>query len=143
MYTENCPALRESEIALTNVKGAFSQSLAEFVALGMLYHSKKVEQFMNKKAAILWDKSEVDMVSKKTMLIVGYGDIGAACGKIAKNGFGTRVIGVRRRPEVTTLEEAKCVDEIHGLADLPKLIPQADFIVAILPGTKETNNFFD
>jgi len=32
------------------------------------------------------------------MIIVGFGDIGAACGKLVK-AFGTKVIGFKRRPE--------------------------------------------
>lgn len=39
----------ESDIPLTNAKGAFSAVLGEFVALGMLYHTKHVENFMRRK----------------------------------------------------------------------------------------------
>jgi phosphoglycerate dehydrogenase-like enzyme len=35
----------ESPIPLTNVKGAFSAVLGEFVALGMLFHAKKIPSF--------------------------------------------------------------------------------------------------
>lgn len=38
---------RNSEIPLTNAKSAFSKSLGEFVMLGVLYHTKKLETFMN------------------------------------------------------------------------------------------------
>ena len=38
---------RLSPIPLTNVKGAYSEILGEFVALGVLYHAKLVEKFMN------------------------------------------------------------------------------------------------
>jgi len=37
---------RESPIPLTNAKGAYSEVLGEFVALGVLYHTKHVERFM-------------------------------------------------------------------------------------------------
>lgn len=37
---------RESEIPLTNAKGAFSSILGEFIALGVLYHTKHLERFM-------------------------------------------------------------------------------------------------
>ena len=37
-----------SNITLTNVKGAFSDVLGEFVALGMLYHAKKMPSFLKK-----------------------------------------------------------------------------------------------
>lgn len=36
---------RASEIPLTNVKGAFSHVLGEYIALGMLYHTKSLEAF--------------------------------------------------------------------------------------------------
>ena len=41
---------RESEIPLTNAKGAFSTILGEFIALGVLYHTKHLERFMQRKA---------------------------------------------------------------------------------------------
>jgi lactate dehydrogenase-like 2-hydroxyacid dehydrogenase len=37
------------------------------------------------------------------MLIIGFGDIGAACGKIVK-AFGTKVIGLKRRPDTISEE---------------------------------------
>ena len=38
-------SFRESNIILTNAKGAFAHVLAEYIALGMLYFTKKVESF--------------------------------------------------------------------------------------------------
>ena len=40
----------------------------------------------------------VELLSNKTMLIVGFGNIGAACGKLVK-AFGTKVIGLKRKPD--------------------------------------------
>jgi len=89
---------KESEIPLTNAKGAFSSILGEYIALGVLYHCKHLERFMQRKAEKKWEQEPVELVSTKTMAIIGYGDIGAACAKIAKNGFGMKVIGVKRKP---------------------------------------------
>ena len=52
------------------------------------------------------------MISDKVMLIIGFGDIGAAVGRIAKFGFGTCVIGLKRRPEpeFTKPEHRFCAD---------------------------------
>ena len=41
-------------IPLTNSKGCFSQGLAEYIMFGMLYHTKKLEQFMGRKKAHEW-----------------------------------------------------------------------------------------
>jgi len=38
----------------------------------------------------------VEMAKQKVMGIVGYGDIGVACAKIAKNGFNMKVIAYKR-----------------------------------------------
>jgi len=46
-YLTSSQSFVNSDITLTNVKGAFSQILAEFVALGVLYHTKHVGRFMN------------------------------------------------------------------------------------------------
>ena len=106
-----------SNITLTNVKGAFSAVLGEFVALGMLYHAKKIPSFLSKQKEAKWSQEPVELVSNKTMLIVGFGDIGAACGKIAK-AFGTKVIGLKRRPDQIEDAQKQCADEIHGMDKL-------------------------
>jgi len=49
-------------LPLTNAKGAFKQSLGEFVALGMLYHTKRVEFFMQKKAESKWEPGFIQLV---------------------------------------------------------------------------------
>jgi len=36
------------------------------------------------------------------MAIIGYGDIGTACAKIAKLGFGMKITGVKRNPKAVT-----------------------------------------
>ena len=41
------PTFRDADhITLTNAKGAYSESLAEFILLGVLYHTKKPEKFI-------------------------------------------------------------------------------------------------
>lgn len=105
---------RDSAIPLTNAKGAFSTILGEFIALGVLYHTKHLERFMQRKAEHKWEVEPVELVSNKSMAIIGYGDIGAACAKIAKNGFGMKVIGVKRRPDACSdLYKSYC-DEVVG-----------------------------
>ena len=47
--------IKADHIPLTNVKGAYSAVLGEFIALGMLYHAKKLESFIQKKAEKRFD----------------------------------------------------------------------------------------
>ena len=47
------------------------------------------------------------------MAIVGYGDIGASVAKICR-AFGTKIIGVKRRPEMVSEEHRALCDEVVG-----------------------------
>ena len=107
-------AFRDSPIPLYNAKGAFSAVLGEFVALGVLYHTKHVERFMQRKKDKNWELETVELVSDKHMAIVGYGDIGAACAKVAKVGFGMKVSGVKRDVNSVPEQHREYCDEIVG-----------------------------
>ena len=114
-YSTATDFINAEHIPLTNAKGAYSSVLGEFIALGMLYHAKKVESFMKKKADSNYEKEHVQLISNKTLAIVGYGDIGYHCAKMAKMGFGTRVIGLKRRPKEVSDEHRQYCDEIVGM----------------------------
>jgi len=128
---------------LTNAKGAFSTILGEFIALGVLYHTKHLERFMQRKAEKKWEVEQMELVSNKSMAIIGYGDIGAACAKIAKNGFGMKVWGVKRRPaDCSDLYRSYC-DEVVGNDQYERVIKEADFVVGVLPKVADTEDFFN
>ena len=78
------------------------------------------------------------------MVIVGYGDIGAACAKVAKEGFGMKVTGLKRRPESVPEEQRAYCQEIVGNDQLDRVLGEADFVLAVLPRvpTGDTDNFF-
>ena len=96
------PEFRSSNIPLTNARGAFSEVLAEYIMLGMLYHAKHVEYFQARKKEVEWKIKSVELLSSKTLAIVGYGDIGSTVAKMAKKGFGMKIIGVNKFPEMVT-----------------------------------------
>ena len=65
----------------------------------------------------------------KTVLIVGYGSIGAAVeARLAP--FGVKILRVAR--------SARPVPEVHSINHLQDLLPQADIVVLIVPLTAET-----
>ena len=65
----------------------------------------------------------------KTVLIVGYGSIGAAIEARLKP-FGVQILRLAR--------SAKENPEVHPIRDLDHLLPQADVVVAVVPLTAET-----
>jgi phosphoglycerate dehydrogenase-like enzyme len=120
---------------LTNARGLYSKSLGEFIAMGLLFHTKQLRTYLTQQAAHQWKQGFIENVYTKTVLIVGYGNIGAACGKIIKNGFGAKVIGLKLRPEQATEDQIRNADEIVGVDQLDRVISLADFVVAVLPTT--------
>lgn len=129
------PELVASPIPLTNGSGVFSQSLGEFVMLGMLYFAKDVPRRMQSKAAHRWDVFDNVEISKQTVGIVAHGDIGRAVASRAK-AFGMRVLAMRRNPSPRAGDEH--VDRVYAPHDLHTMIPECDYIAVTAPLTPET-----
>ena len=74
-----------------------------------------------------------DELTGKTLLVVGLGGIGGRLARLAK-AFEMTVAGVRQDPA----KGADGADSVHGLSDLPDLLPRADFVALTCPLTAET-----
>ncbi len=72
-----------------------------------------------------------DELFGKTVLIVGYGSIGAAI-EARLNAFEVKVLRVAR-----TAREG-----VSSIAELPELLPLADVVVLIIPHTEQTHGMF-
>ena len=87
-----------------------------------------------------WDKYSVLELRGSTMGIIGYGDIGRACAKLAK-AYGMRVIALRRKPNLC-YGDSYC-DLAYGnqQTDLNKVMSESDYILCSAPLTKDTAGF--
>jgi len=72
-------------------------------------------------------------LSGKTVLVVGYGSIGAAI-EARLTPFGANFIRVAR--------SARNPPQVFAISELQSLLPQADIVVAIVPLTPETEGMF-
>jgi phosphoglycerate dehydrogenase-like enzyme len=129
------PELIESPVPLTNARGVFSRSLAEFVILGALYFEKKVADMRRQQAESRWVNMDVDELYGKTMGIVSYGSIGQTCARLAK-AFGMTVWAQRRHPELC--KDDPLVDRAFGKDGLREMMAGADYVVVCSPLTAET-----
>jgi phosphoglycerate dehydrogenase-like enzyme len=71
-----------------------------------------------------------DDLAGKTVLIIGYGSIGAAI-EARLTSFGAKIIRLAR--------SARQNPEVFAVGELRKLLPEADIVVAIVPLTAETH----
>ncbi len=131
------PALIESPVPVTNARGVFKRSLAEFVVLGMLYFYKRVRQLIESQRAHRWDDFTVEWLPGKIMGVVGYGEIGRECAALAK-ALGVKVYATRRKPELSANDPI--LDRIFPSTQLNTMLEQADVVVAAAPLTPETRH---
>src|SRR5882672_9479203 len=89
------PALVESPVPLTNGRGVFSQSLGEFALGAILYFAKDFRRMVRNQMAGRWEQFDVDDISRQTVGIVGYGDIGRAVATRVR-AMGMQILAVKR-----------------------------------------------
>lgn len=129
------PELVASPVPLTNGSGVFSQSLGEFVMLGILYFSKDAGRMMKSKSEHRWDVYDKTEIRKQTVGIVAHGDIGRAVAWRAK-AMGMRVLAQRRNPAPRAGDEH--VDRVYGADGLHAMLPECDYVAVTAPLTPET-----
>lgn len=121
----------------TNAKGQFSSTLAEYTMMACSYFAKNLPRLIRQKSQKHWGKYNVDELRGKTMGIVGYGDIGRACAKLA-HVYGMRIVALRRNPDLCN-NDPLC-DVVLGAdkESLHALCRESDYIVCSAPSTVET-----
>ncbi|CBN77946.1 D-isomer specific 2-hydroxyacid dehydrogenase, NAD-binding [Ectocarpus siliculosus] len=130
------PALIEADdVSLTNARGLFASALAEHVVLSCLYFAKDVDRWKRNQKCRKWERYHVAEVSRTTLGIIGYGDIGRAAAVKAK-AMGMKIIAQRRRPELSIGDGI--VDQVFGAGQVGDVIAQSDYILvaaALTPAT--------
>lgn len=128
-------------ITLTNSRGAFADSLAEFGVFSMLYFYYNTPEYISAYKDKKWIRPINTMIKNKTLTIVGYGLNGACLAKKAKFGFDMHVIGVRN--SISNGNGKQYLDELHTVDKLDEILPRTDFLASYLPHTNETINFYN
>ncbi len=121
-------------LSTTHVNGI---SIAEYVMAQVLACYQPHGQWRADQSDHQWRRAEFREVIGTTWLVIGLGGIGAAVAERAR-AFGATTLGVRRNPT-----GRDPVDEIHGPAAIPSLVPRADVVVLAVPGSDQTSKLVD
>ena len=116
-----------SHITLCNARGAHTPATAELTAGLIIASLRDFPRFAVAQHEGRWDRTLSESVAGKRVLIVGYGDIGAAVERRLA-GWEVTVERVARRAR----------DGVHATGELPELLPEADVVVILVPVTEET-----
>ncbi|WP_125710511.1 D-2-hydroxyacid dehydrogenase [Companilactobacillus zhongbaensis] len=130
--------LRKEDIVVTSGSGANAINIAEQTLAYMLMFVRKLHLSMRDQDNDLWKLDEpYDEVFGKTVVMIGAGNIGSMLGKYCK-ALGMKTIGIRR-----TAKPTENMDEMMSMDQLNEAVAKGDFIVNILPDTKETEHIFN
>lgn len=131
------PELVKSAVPLTNAKGVFKRSLAEFAVFGILFHYKRARRLIENQRAHRWDDFHVDWMPGKIMGVVGYGEIGRECALLAHS-LGMKIHALRRKPDQSASDPI--VDRVFPPAALHEMLAGIDVLVAAAPLTNDTRH---
>ena len=90
--------LAATDVLVTNGRGAFSSSLAEYAIGACLYFNKEFGRCVRNRTERKWERFTMDTLAGKTMGFIGYGDIARATAQRAA-AFGMRLVAMRRQPD--------------------------------------------
>lgn len=131
------PELARSEVVVTNSRGVFDRSIAEYVIGTMLIFEKDLLGTLALQRRKEWKNRESGMLFGKTLLVVGAGPIGRMISSLARN-LGMKPSAVAR----TARAEDPDFERVFASRDLDEALPNADYVVIAAPLTDETRDMF-
>ncbi|SDY56863.1 Phosphoglycerate dehydrogenase [Micromonospora pattaloongensis] len=124
-------------VRLCDARGVHDSPTAEWVVAAILSHLRAFPGFARAQARRAWSYAEftpTDELAGKRVLIVGAGSIGAALrARLAP--FEVDITLVARTP--------RPAEGVHGVDELPRLLPAAQIVVLIVPLTERTRGMVD
>jgi len=131
-------SLNKSVIVSSNA-GAYSDEVAEYAWALLLSAAKRIVELHVSLREQKWtlkrtldEGSEITVLRKKILGILGFGGIGTVVGRIAK-GFGVQIYAYSRKKSA-----AKGVKFFTGPSGLSELLKKSDGVVLALPLTSQT-----
>ncbi|MFB4277271.1 2-hydroxyacid dehydrogenase [Nonomuraea sp. MTCD27] len=117
---------------LCNARGVHDAGTAEWAVGAMVAVLREFPGFVDAQRRGEWTYHHTDVLADSTVLIVGYGSIGAALERRLE-GFEVDVVRVARSAR----------DGVHAMDELPALLPGADVVVLLVPATADTAGMVD
>jgi phosphoglycerate dehydrogenase-like enzyme len=124
-------------LTLTCARGTHRESMPENIIGALFYVAKPYAAAVENQKHRRWLQSVAEPLTDKTLGILGLGAIGQEVARVA-TALNMRVIGTKRRPEpMTNVAKVLPPDRTH------EVLAEADFVLLLLPATKETENFIN
>ena len=119
-------------VTLCDARGTRDIAVAEWVLAAILAAYKELPSLLEQQRAHEWQSRQIGELAGRTVMILGYGSIGAAVATRLEP-FEVELIRLARRAR----------SGVHSVDELDSLLPLADIVVVLLPLTAETEQLLD
>jgi phosphoglycerate dehydrogenase-like enzyme len=119
-------------VQLCDARGVHGSSTSEWALTAILSMLREFPRFERARLEHRWEYGVTDELAGKQVLVVGAGDVGQQLAR--------RLAACDAQP-VLVARTAR--EGVHGIAELPELLPAADVVVLIVPKTSETVGLVD
>ena len=129
---DNVQPFVPADVTLCNAAGVHDDATSELAVLLTLSALRDMPRSFKAQQDHHWETYFARSLADKTVLLIGYGNVGKAAEKRLL-GFGCKVIPVARTAR----------DHVHAISELPNLIHTADVVMLIVPNNPGTVNLVD
>jgi phosphoglycerate dehydrogenase-like enzyme len=123
-----------ADVLVTNVRGIHGPAVSEATIAYMLSLARELPRATHRQDQAAWERWPATLLDGKTVGILGVGLIAEHLAPICK-AFNMTVIGISGKPR-----GVRGFDRVVARADLLKVVPELDFLVALTPLTQQTRN---
>ena len=114
-------------VLLCDARGVHGSGTSEWALTAILSVLREFPRFERARLECRWEDAVTDELAGKRVLIIGAGDVGRQLAR--------RLTACDAEP-VFAARTAR--DGVHGVSELPELLPAADVVVLLVPQTSET-----
>ena len=125
------------DITLTNNTGAHGAKAEDSCAMALLMLQARLPEVIKNQQVHVWKSVFTIPIAGKTVVVVGFGDLGQGAGRAAKK-LGLNVIAVTRSGKAH-----KLADRVVRSARIDSVLPKADFVIVTAPLTAETRGLIN
>ena len=131
------PGVLPPHVLLTSTRGIHGPQMSELAFLNMIALARDLRKMHRNQAEGKWEQWGQPILEGKTIVIVGLGLLAEHLAERCKL-FGMSVIGVS-----SGRAKAPHFDEVHPRSELAKLAGRADFLMLLVPYSKETHHLIN
>ena len=124
-------------MTLTNNRGAHGHKAEDSCAMALLALNSRLYDIIANQRDRVWEQILTAPIAKRTVVVIGFGDLGQAAGRAAHK-LGMQVIAVTRSGKA-----ARPGHESYPVSRIDEALPRADFLVVTAPTTPDTRGLLD